>query len=135
VAYAALEAFLTELDGRGRYVAPQPELCRRVLDEYGLLIGAGSPMMRIAIHGMYRTLEWLPLLVARLPRRFSRLTLHQRVQVLETLENSETGLLAMMLVAIKVPLLLGAYEKGEALRSTGYDRSSTTSRRKPEVAR
>jgi hypothetical protein len=64
----------------------------------------------------------------------SRLPLERRVAYLEALESSRVGLLAMLLVAFKVPLSIPAFEEGDELASTGFDRPTTASRRRLPVA-
>jgi hypothetical protein len=65
----------------------------------------------------------------------SRLPLERRLAYLEALEASRIGWLSMLLVAVKVPLCIPAFEEGEELRSTGFDRESLSARRRlPVVA-
>lgn len=74
-------------------------------------------------------LQMLPLFVIGAPRRMTSLSLADRVRYLEALETSRFGLLSMLLLAFKVPMSIAAFEEGEELRSTGFDRPSTASRR------
>jgi hypothetical protein len=60
----------------------------------------------------------------------SRLPLGRRVAYLEALEGSRIGLLSMLLLAFKVPLCIPAFEEGEELLSTGFDRATTATRRR-----
>ena len=64
----------------------------------------------------------------------SRLALAPRVDYLEALEGHRFAPLTMLLVATKVPMLIAAFESGDALRITGYDRPTTFSRRRLPVA-
>lgn len=57
------------------------------------------------------------------------LSLADRVRYLSALEASRSGLLAMLFLAFKVPMGIVAFEEGDELRSTGFDRPSTTARR------
>ena len=78
-------------------------------------------------------MEWLPLFILGTPSRTSRLPLDRRIQYLEALESHRIGLLIMLLVAFKVPLSIAAFEEGDELALTGFDRPSTTSRRRLPV--
>jgi hypothetical protein len=79
-------------------------------------------------------LEWLPLFVIGRASRMSRLPLPLRIAYLEALETSKFGWFPLLLVAFKVPLSFPAFEVGDELHETGFDRPSTTSRRRlPEA--
>ena len=63
-------------------------------------------------------------------RSYYGLSIDERVRYLEALEQSRIGLLSMLFVAFKVPLSLTAFEEGEELRMTGFNRESTVARRR-----
>lgn len=119
---AFCEALLSDEDGRGRVLAPRAEVVNRVIDEYDVLIGAGSLTMRTGIKGLLRVLNRLPALVLGEFLRMTDLTLPERVVFLEALENSRVGLMATAVIAIKIPLTMLAYEQGEGLELMGFDR-------------
>ena len=52
---------------------------------------------------------------------------------LEALEASKIGWFPLLLVAFKVPLCFPAFEEGDELRETGFDRPDTVARRKLPV--
>ena len=70
----------------------------------------------------------LPLFVIGALSRMSRLSLDERVRFLEALESSRVGLVAMLFVAIKVPMSIPALEEGEVVGV--HQRSSPRSRRR-----
>lgn len=123
---AALEGFLC--DG-SPLRPPEESWCTKTLDAYDLGIGNASIVVRLGVRVLLMVLEWLPLFVIGKPSRMSRLSLADRVAYFEALERHRWGPLAMLLVATKIPLTIAAYEEGEALRMTGFDRPSTISRR------
>lgn len=130
VAYAAAEAFLSDRDEAGRLI-PGPEgACARAVRALGHSVGRTGTDLRRGYNFVLVLLELLPLFVLGTPSRMSRLPLEQRVAYFEALEASNNGLLAMMLIAIKVPLCMPAFEEGDELALTGFDRPSTTSRRR-----
>jgi hypothetical protein len=128
VSRAAIEALLC--DGDDELVLPDREWCDRVVASYDLSLGACSPQVRIGVAVLLVLLEWLPLFVLGVGRRMSRLSLRERVRYLEALESHPRAPLTMLLVATKIPMLMAAFEAGEPLRATGYDRPTAHSRRK-----
>lgn len=133
IALAAVEGFLSDRNESGEVVPPDPLECRRVVQDFGLSIGATSMPLRLGIHALLGAMELLPVAVVRQARRMSRLPLADRVRYLQALEDSEVGLLVVVLVGIKIPLTLSAFEEGRALRMTGFDRPSTTAGRARSV--
>ena len=127
VALAAAQAILADRDASGRLTPPEPERCRQVVDEFALTIGHCSGTMRLGMNGLLALIELLPAVVVRRWRRMSRLPLAERIAYLQALEEGERGLLTMLLVGIKVPMSIYAFERGEGLRQTGFDRPSTAS--------
>ena len=93
-------------------------------------LGRASSDLRRGFVLLSLLMEWLPLFLVGAPSRMSRLPLARRVAYLEALETSRFGLLAMLLVAFKVPLSIPAFEQGEELASTGFDRPDTVARRR-----
>ncbi len=129
VAHATIEALLSDEDDRGRLVPGRPEACARGVAWLDDALGRSSPDLRRGFALLSLALEWLPLFVVGAPGRMSRLPLDRRVAYLEALETSRIGLLSMLLVAFKVPLSIAAFEEGEELASTGFDRPTIASRR------
>ena len=127
VAMAAAEAILADLDSAGRLTGADPARCREVVDEFSLTIGHCSGTMRLGMNGLLGLIELLPAVVVRRLRRMSRLPLADRIAYLQALEEGRHGLLTMLLVGVKVPMSIYAFERGEALRQTGFDRPSTAS--------
>jgi len=135
VAYAAAEAILAEQDGDGRIVPPDRAQCELVVDSFSHTMGGVSGTMRLGMNGLLGLIELLPVVVVGRPRRMSKLALGDRIAFLQALEDSRSGLLPMLLMGVKVPMSLYAYEQGEPLRKTGFDRASTvaTANREPRV--
>jgi hypothetical protein len=98
-----------------------------VVNEFALTIGHCSGTMKLGMNGLLGLIELLPPLVIRRWRRMSRLPLADRIAFLQALEEGEHGLLTMLLVGIKIPMSIYAFERGEGLRQTGFDRPSTAS--------
>jgi hypothetical protein len=129
VARATLEALLSDEDDEGRLVPGAPAACERGVAWLDDSLGRSSPDLRRGFAVLAFALEWLPLFVVGAPRRMSRMPLDRRVAYLSALEESRIGWLSMLLVAFKVPLSLAAFEEGEELASTGFDRPTLASRR------
>jgi len=128
VAYA--EAMFADEDAEGRIVAASPLVCERAVSWLDHSVGRASADLRRGIGVLTLLLELLPLFVIGTFSRMSRLPIAERVRYLEALEASRLGLLSMLFVAFKVPMSIAAFEEGEELASTGFDRPSTTSRRR-----
>ena len=107
----------------------RPEACARGVAWLDDALGRSSPDLRRGFALLSLALEWLPIFVVGAPGRMSRLPLDRRVAYLEALETSRVGWLSMLLVAFKVPLAIAAFEEGEELASTGFDRPTLSSRR------
>lgn len=134
VVRALAEAFFSEEDDVHGLRPARTDLVERVIDSLDLLIGAGSPDLRRGFRLLLFAAEWLPLFVIRAPSRATRLPLARRVAYLEALERSRRGVVTMLLVALKAPLAMVAYETGPELRLTGFDRPDlASSRRRPMV--
>lgn len=129
VAHAAAQALLADEDDDGALVAAPSETCDRAVVWLSRATGQASPAMRRGFGVLALLLQMLPLFVIGVPRRMTSLSLADRVRYLEALETSRFGLLSMLLLAFKVPMSIAAFEEGEELRSTGFDRPSTASRR------
>lgn len=119
---AFVEAMLSDADDSGRVVEPDGAWVDRVVDEYDKTIGADSAMVRAGIAALTAALESLPALVIGTPHRMSQLPLAERVAYLEAVEGSRIGLVASMLQSIKIPVVMIAYDEGQALALTGFDR-------------
>jgi hypothetical protein len=129
VARAAIEAMLADEDAAGNLVPPPRSTCDRAVDWLSRATGHSSGVLRREFGLLTLCLQLLPLFVIGVPRRLTSLTLADRVRFLSALEASRLGLLTMLLVSFKVPMGIVAFEEGDELRSTGFDRPSTTSRR------
>lgn len=130
IAWAAAEAMLCDEDERGELVAPGADVCERAVTSLDLSLGQGSPELRRGFTLLAACLELLPLFVIGAFSRMSRLPLARRLAYLEALESSRVGLLAVLLLAFKVPLCIRAFEEGAELAMTGFDRESTAARRR-----
>lgn len=129
VARAAIEAMLADEDAAGHLVAPPATTCDRAVEWMSRSTGHASGSLRHGFGFLTLCLQLLPLFVLGLPRRMTSLSLADRVRYLSALEASRSGLLAMLFLAFKVPMGIVAFEEGDELRSTGFDRPSTTARR------
>ncbi len=128
-AYAAAEAFLSDEDESGALKKGPAPACARAVKALGHSVGRTGTELRRGYNLLFVVLEFLPLFLIGVPRRMSRLPLKQRIDYFEALEASSIGLLSMLLIAVKVPLCMPAFEEGEELALTGFDRPSTVSRR------
>jgi len=126
--FALTEALFCTEDDRG-LVPPSREFCDRVVEEFDLLIGAGSSDLRRGYRVLAFLIEWLPLFFIGALSRASRLPLARRLAFLDRLEHARIGLLATLLVAFKLPLTIIAFERPPELRLTGFDRETLASRR------
>lgn len=118
---------MADRDGRGRLVPPAADECARVVESFDRAIGATSVNLRGGVAALLALVELLPPLVVRRMRRMSKLPLAERIAYLQALEDSPIGVLTVVLVGLKIPMAIYAFEEGEALRMTGFDRSSTAS--------
>lgn len=135
VAHAASEALFAEEDKEGKIQPGSREVCERAVRGLDRSVALASSDVRRAFGLLTILLEWLPLFVIGAPHRMSRLPIDARVRYLEALESHRIGLFAMLLVAFKVPLAIPAFEEGEELALTGFDREHTAARRKLPVAK
>jgi hypothetical protein len=117
------------MDDGGRLVPPDAATLDRIVHKLDLWIGTGSPQLGKGFFALCIAMEGSPLLLLKTPRRMSALPLDRRLHLLEKLEESENGLFSMLLTAFKVPLATAAFEEGDLLRSTGFDRQDLSVRR------
>lgn len=129
VCAAATEALLADGEPGGALFAPPPEVVDRVVHKLDLWLGTGSPELSNAFVALTYVFEGVPTLLLKRPSRFTSLDLEDRLHVLEALESHPNGMLAMLLTAFKVPLCTVAYEEGDLLRETGFDRADLIERR------
>jgi hypothetical protein len=129
ILFATAEALLCDEDEHGDLVKPPADACSRAVESLSLAVASSSPDLRRGYGALTFALEMLPLFVIGTPARMSRLPLARRVAYLEALETSRVGLLSMLMIAIKIPLLIPAFEEGAELASTGFDRPSLRNRR------
>lgn len=127
VATAAAEAFLCERDGAGGVRAPRAQWVRQIVEQYDVSIGHASLTVRMGMRIILTLVEWMPVVLLRRWSRFTRLPLAERLTYLERMEAHPHGLVASVSYALKVPLLIPAFEEGEALVMTGFDRESIVS--------
>ena len=130
VAHAVTEAMLSDEDDAGQLVPGSAVACARAVSWLDDSLGRSSPDLRRGFAFLSLVIDWLPIFVIGAPSRMTRLPLARRVAYLEALESSRVGLLAMLLIAFKVPLSMAAFEEGDELASTGFDRPDTTARRR-----
>jgi hypothetical protein len=130
IAYAAAEAFLCDRDEHGALQAPDPAWCARVVNSFSLSLGGCSVQLRLAIPALFRAVDALPPVLIGRYLNMTRLPLDERVRFLDALEHSDNGLFSLLLAGAKVPLTMSAYEEGEALKLTGFDRPSTSTPRR-----
>jgi len=126
---AFCEALLSDENERGRVIAPAADLVDRVVENYDLLIGAGSVTLRAGIKGLVRVLNRLPAVVLGERVPMTELTLPERIVFLGALEDSRIGLMATAVIALKIPLSMIAYEQPEGLAWMRFERPSIQSPR------
>jgi hypothetical protein len=129
VVQAFAEALLADEDEEGNLVPPRPALCARALAELDHAVGRSSSDLRRGFGVLTFVLEWLPLFILGEFSRMSTLPLDKRIAYLEALETSKVGWFPLLVVAIKVPLTIPAFEQEELLRETGFDRPDTAAKR------
>lgn len=130
VMLAAAEAMYSDEDGDGRPSAADSAVCERAVDGLDRLVGSASGVIRHGFAVFTLAMQVLPLFVLGRFALMTSLTLDERIRYLEALERSRLGFIAMLFVAIKVPMTICAFEEGDELRSTGFDRPDTVARRK-----
>jgi hypothetical protein len=112
-------------------LAPAPAaLAERVADEFDLLVGAGSTDLHRGFRALAFLVEWLPLFILGQFSRASRLPLARRLAYLHHLEHSKIALIATLFVGFKLPLTMIAFEVGDELGSTGFDRATISTPRR-----
>ncbi|HEU4412070.1 MAG TPA: hypothetical protein VFS43_42910 [Polyangiaceae bacterium] len=130
-ARAVVEALLADRDARGALVAPPAAECDRLVGEFALWVASGSNNVLTGFRLFFVLLEILPPFVVGRLAPMTRLSLAERVAYFEALEGSRLGLLASLFVAVKLPLCALAYEGGDSLSLTGFDRTGIAVRRLP----
>jgi hypothetical protein len=129
VVRSVTEAVLADEDDGGRLFGPDEATLNRVVMKVDLWVGTGSTDLSRAFGVLCGAMQAIPVVVLKRPARFTKLSLADRVHVLEALEEHPIGLLSMLLTAFKVPLATAAYEEGELLHETGFDREDLIVRR------
>ncbi|MFO0592204.1 MAG: hypothetical protein U0441_31965 [Polyangiaceae bacterium] len=129
VCRAAIEAMLADEDPDGRLVPASPAACDRAVLWMTSAAGVMSGDLRRGLGLLTFALQVLPIVVIGAPRRMTSLSLADRVRYLSALETHRIGLFAMLAIAFKVPMCIAAFEEGEELASTGFDRPDTVTRR------
>src|SRR4051812_33483080 len=125
---ALAEAMLSTEDEEGLRPA-RPALVARAIDELDLLVGAGSSDLHRGYGILSWLIEWLPLVIIGAFSRASRLPLARRLAYLEALDRSRLPLVPTLLMSVKLPITMLAFELEPELALTGYDRSTLSSRR------
>ncbi len=120
------EAMFSDEDASGVPVPPSDALLDRVVEEFDYTVGAASADLRRGFIVLCGLIETLPAAIVRRPVRMSRMPLARRIDYLRALEHSRIGLLATLVVAFKLPLVMIAYDQGEELRMTGFDRPTVS---------
>ena len=127
---AMAEALLADEDDAGALVPPAAATVERVVASVDDWIGSTSATLPFGFSVLILVVELLlPLFVVGRLSRMSRLPLAERIAYLERLEGMNVGLIATTLVALKLPLLMVAYEEGDELALTGFDRPTISARR------
>jgi len=121
---AFCEAFLSDLNDRGRPTMPPLPLVDRVVNDLDEWLGAGSSDLQRGYNLLCRVMNLLPFPILGVTCRMTELTLVERIAYLDDLERSRLGFFAMLVVAMKLPIGTLAYETGQELSMTGFDRES-----------
>lgn len=129
VCRAAIEAMLADEDAEGRLLPASPAACDRAVLWMSRASGVMSAELRRGLGLLTFLLQMLPIVVIGAPRRMTSLSLADRVRYLSALETHRIGLFAMLATAFKVPMCIAAFEEGDELASTGFDRPDTVTRR------
>lgn len=129
VCRSVAEAVLADEDEGGRLFGPDAATLDRVVQKTDLWVGTGSTDLSRAFGALCAAMEAVPVVILKRPARFTKLSLKDRVHVLEALEEHPIGMLSMLLTAFKVPLGTAAYEEGDLLHETGFDRRDLMVRR------
>jgi hypothetical protein len=132
---AALVEALLSSEENGSLAPPPGQVTSRVVREFDDWIACGGINLPYGFSAILLVIEVLPVFLTGKLSRMSRLPLPARVEYLEALEATRIGLLATLLIAVKVPLLMLCYEVGDELLRTGFDRPSLASRRALPVVR
>ncbi len=134
IVFSFVQAALAEVAEDGcSPLAAERAWCQRIVASYDLAVGNGSRQLRMGIAALLRALNWLPLVVVGKPLPMTALPLRDRIRYLEALERHRWGPFTVLLVACKVPMLMPAFEVGEALAMTGFDRPHIAARRRLPV--
>lgn len=123
VCRSVAEALLAD-ERAGQLVPGEPDVVERSVQKLDLWLGSGSLQLQNGFLALCGAMEGAPLLTLRKAKRFTRLSLEDRLHVLEKLEEHDNGLFTMLLTAFKVPLVTAAFEEGPLLIETGFDRRS-----------
>lgn len=127
---AIVEAMLTDRDEHGALAPPTPEVTKLVVEDLSDWL-THSQTMPTAFKALIALLALLPLFFVGRLATAAGLDLELRITYLERFERTNVGPLSMAFIAMKVPLVIAAYEVPENLRITGFDRAFTERRRLP----
>jgi hypothetical protein len=117
------EALLADQGPAGELVPPDDGTLDRVVHKLDLWLGTSTPDLGRAFFALCLALQTAaPVMMIDKPYRFTKLSLADRLRVLERLEEHENGLFSMLLTAFKIPLATAAFEEGELLSTTGFPR-------------
>lgn len=135
ILFSAAEAIYSDEDDDGQIFVPATGICERAVNGVDLMIGNGSADLPRGFALFTFFLQMLPVFFIGRLSRMTKLSLAERVDYLRALEHSRVGLIVMLLVAIKVPMTMSAFEEGVELASTGFDRPNSVARRRLPVTR
>lgn len=131
IARATAEAVLAKSGTEKQLVPPASAWLDRIVDDYDQALGEASRPIRMGVNALLMGFDRLPLVVVGGLSPFRKRSLADRLGFLERVENHRIGAVTMAWIAIKVPVLMSAFEEGEPLAETGYDRPTAASRRLP----
>ena len=112
-------------------LAPLPApIVEHVVLEYDAWISSASATMPIALTLMIMLVELMPPVLVGRFSRMSQLPLSERIEYLERVEGSTSGLVAAGFMGLKIGLVMLIYEQGVGLHDSGFDRESLHARRR-----
>lgn len=127
-----VEAMLTDVDDEGALVPPTPTVTQLVVEDMSDWL-THSETMPLAFKALIALMALFPLFFVHKLSTAAGLGLQDRIEYFERFERTNIGLLSMAFIAMKVPLVIAAYEVPENLRVTGFDRSFTERRKLPVI--
>ena len=129
IAEAVCEALLSDRDDVGGYLPPTASTVTDATVQLDRFLTATTTRTRLAFRGILHVIQVSPTALLHTTQRFTALTLRERIDALTRAEHSQTGWLAIALMGLKVPLTMAAYEQGNNLALTGFERHEITTPR------